>query len=106
MLEPQGTVVVLGEEALDLARTAVEWGGELTMYESLELAADVARRIFKSSSMDVSEESQLFADLVEMSRACITREALFGERQADSEARCSGAPFSIQASIDHSASWI
>jgi hypothetical protein len=34
----------------------VEWGGELTMYESLEPAADVARRIFKSSSMDVSEE--------------------------------------------------
>ena len=106
MLEPQGVVVVVDNEALDLARTAVEWGGELTMYESLELAADVARRIFKSSSMDVSEESQLFADLVEMSRACITREALFAERQPDSEARCSSAPFSSQASIDQSASWI
>jgi len=76
------------------------------MYESLELAADVARRIFKSSSMDVSEESQLFADLVEMSRASITREALFAERQPDFNARCSRAPFSSQASIDHSASWI
>jgi hypothetical protein len=74
------------------------------MYESLELAADVARRIFKSSSMNVSEESQLFADLVEMSRACITREALFAERQPDFEAR--SAPFSSQASIGHSASWI
>jgi hypothetical protein len=76
------------------------------MYESLELAADVARRIFKSSSMDVSEESQLFADLVEMSRACITREALFAERQPDLDARRSIAPFSSQASIDQSASWI
>ena len=76
------------------------------MYESLELAADVARRILKSSSMDVSEESQLFADLVEMSRACIAREALFAERQPDFDGRCSSAPFSSQASIDHSASWI
>jgi hypothetical protein len=76
------------------------------MYDSVELAADVARRIFKSSSMDVSEESQLFADLVEMSRACITREALFVERQPNFDARCSGAPFSSQASMDHSASWI
>jgi hypothetical protein len=81
-------------------------GGELTMYESLELAVDVARRIFKSSSMDVSEESQLFADLVEMSRACITRETLFAERQPDLDARRSSAPFSSQASIDHSASRI
>jgi hypothetical protein len=81
-------------------------GGELTMCESLELAADVARRIFKSSSMEVSEESQLFADLVEMSRACITREGLFAERQPEFDARCSSAPFSSQASIAHSASWI
>jgi hypothetical protein len=72
-------------------------GGELTMYESRELAADVARRIFKSSAMDVSEDSQLFADLVEMSRACIQREALFAERQRDFDARCSSAAFSSRA---------
>ena len=66
------------------------------MFESLEVAAEVARRIFKSSSMDVSETSPLFADLVEMSRVSIEREALIAERQPDSHVRYSSAPFSTR----------
>ena len=68
----------------------MEWtkGSVVTMDESLELAAEVARRIFKSSWMDVPEKSRLFADLVEMSRASIRREALFGDWQPDFAARC------------------
>jgi hypothetical protein len=59
----------------------------VTTNESVELAADVARQIFKASAMDVSEESQLFADLVEMARASIRGEALFPDRQPESSAR-------------------
>jgi hypothetical protein len=51
--------------------------------ESIELAAEVARRILKSRWTDVSEQSRLFTDLVEMTRAGIRREPLFGSSKRE-----------------------
>ena len=58
----------------------------VTTNESLELAPEVARQIFRSSRIAVSEKSQLFADLVEMARASIRGDALFPDRQLNSDA--------------------
>ena len=51
--------------------------------ESIELAAEVARRILKSHWTDVSEQSRLFTDLVEMTRAEIRREPLLASSERD-----------------------
>jgi len=51
--------------------------------ESIELAAEVARRILKSRWTDVSEQSRLFTDLVEMTRTGIRREPLFASSKCE-----------------------
>ena len=48
--------------------------------ESIELAAEVARRILRSRWTDVSEQSRLFTDLVEMTRAGIKGEPMLASR--------------------------
>ncbi len=47
------------------------------MDESLQLAAEVAHRILDSQDSRISENSQLFTDLVEMVRGNIRGEPMF-----------------------------
>ena len=47
------------------------------MDESLQLAAEVAHRILDSQDSSISENSQLFTDLVEMVRGHIRGEPMF-----------------------------
>ena len=51
--------------------------GKVTVDESLQLAVEVAHRILDSQDSRISENSQLFTDLVEMVRGHIRGEPMF-----------------------------